>query len=147
MAVRPRDLQQLVLKRRPSIVHITVHGNESGKLLFVSEDGRKQAIEPSALASLFAECKDYVECAVLNACNSDAPAMAVAAKISNVIGMKGSIPNPLAVRFSVGFYGALKLDPRNFHMAFLAGCRLLEFEAETYSKIPVYYQNGVLVVN
>lgn len=60
-----------------------------------------------ALADLFELCQRHVECVILNACQSEAQAEAIAEHIPYVIGMSAGIKDKAAIEFAVGFYDAL----------------------------------------
>jgi hypothetical protein len=119
-AVRASDLQGLLLRHRPDIVHFSGHGQKRGRLLFENDIGWSQPIPIRALGCIFEALKATIRCVVLNACHSRKQAEAIAKSIPYVIGMKSSIGNRAAIRFSGSFYQAIafgKTIPEAFELA------------------------------
>jgi hypothetical protein len=106
-SVRPVDLSQAMLDKKPNIVHFSGHGTIHGALCFENNQGITQAIEPQALQALFELFSDHVSCVLLNACYSEKQAEAIAQNIPFVIGMNGAIGDRAAIAFAVGFYQAI----------------------------------------
>jgi hypothetical protein len=69
--------------------------------------GSTHPIQPDALAALFGQFANQVNCVVLNACYSLIEANAIAQHIDYVIGMNQAIGDKAAIAFAVGFYQAL----------------------------------------
>ncbi|MCP4541538.1 MAG: CHAT domain-containing protein [Chloroflexi bacterium] len=106
-AVRPQDLSQALLDVQPHIVHFSGHGTRSGELCFESQTGEIHPIQPAALAALFEQFANCVNCVILNSCYSEIQANAIAEHVRFVIGMHQAIGDKAAIAFSVGFYQAL----------------------------------------
>jgi hypothetical protein len=87
MSVRPADISQALLDVQPQIVHFSGHGMATGALCFENLVGETHPIEPDALAALFKQFAGQVNCVVLNACNSEIQANAIAKHVNHVIGM------------------------------------------------------------
>jgi hypothetical protein len=104
--VRADELPGLVLRHRPSIVHVSGHG-EPGALRFEAETGAADPGEPERVAAIFAVLNKYVRCVVLNACSSEAVARAIARHVDVVIAMTGLIADRDAIAFARGFYEAI----------------------------------------
>jgi hypothetical protein len=121
MSVRPQDISQALLDLQPDIVHFSGHGTETGELCFESLDGKAHPVSPGALADLFGQFSDRVDCVVLNACFSRKQAAAIARHIDYVIGMKKEIDDRAAIAFAVGFYQGLG-GGRTIEEAFQLGC-------------------------
>jgi tetratricopeptide (TPR) repeat protein len=109
-AVRVSDLQDLLFKHRPQIVHFCGHGGGEAGLVFESDLGREQQVKTEALSELFRLFDDGVECVLLNACYSQDQAEAIVQHIRHVIGMNQEIRDDAAIAFSKGFYRALGYD-------------------------------------
>jgi hypothetical protein len=109
-AVRVSDLQDLLFKHRPQIVHFCGHGGGEAGLVFESDLGREQQVKTEALSELFRLFDDGVECVLLNACYSQDQAEAIVQHIGHVIGMNQEIRDDAAIAFSKGFYRALGYD-------------------------------------
>jgi hypothetical protein len=107
LAVRVSDLQDLLFKHRPQIVHFCGHGGGEQGLVFESDLGREQQIQTEALSDLFRLFASGVECVLLNACYSETQADSIVDHIDFVIGMNQAIRDDAAISFSKGFYRAL----------------------------------------
>lgn len=117
-AVRIRDLQHLLLKYRPHVVHFSGHGVASGDGVPGSSGGADLVLEDDgvvdmalvsteALAALFAVHRDSVRCVVLNACHSQRQAAGIARSIDFVIGMSRPVQDQTAIAFAAAFYQGL----------------------------------------
>lgn len=104
-AVRVSDLQGLLLRHAPDIVHFSGHG--SSGLILEDMDGQPREVPPAALADLFGILNDTVRCVVLNACYSHEQAMAISPYVDAVIGMTDEIDDETSVAFATAFYQAL----------------------------------------
>jgi len=107
MSVRPVDISQALLDVQPQIVHFSGHGTATGALCFEEQIGKVHPIQPDALAALFEQFANQVNCVLLNACYTETQAGAIAKHIQYVIGMNQSIGDKAAIAFAVGFYQAL----------------------------------------
>ena len=126
-AVRVSDLQRLLLRYKPDIVHFSGHGSESSEIILEDSEGNSKPVTASALSRLFSLLKDNIQCVVLNACYSEVQAEAIAQHISCVVGMSGAIGDDAAISFSEAFYGALG-DGRDIKTAFELGCNQIDLE-------------------
>ena len=106
-AVRRDDLQELLLRHRPHIVHFSGHGSSSGAIVLVDKFDRGVMVEPAALKQLFSILKDNIQCVILNACYSEAQAQAINEHINYVIGISREVNSESAIQFAEGFYRAL----------------------------------------
>lgn len=77
MGVRVGDLQLLLLRHRPEIIHFCGHGSGEEGLIFKVDGGGEQRLKASGLATLFGLCS-FVKCVLLNACYSQVQARAIA---------------------------------------------------------------------
>lgn len=107
LAVRPADISQALLDYEPQLVHFSGHGDENGALIFENASGNSQAVSPAALAALFAQFANQIECVLLNGCFTAPQAEAICQHIRYVIGTSTAISDPAAIAFSLGFYQAL----------------------------------------
>src|SRR5690348_14578286 len=64
-AVEPSDLQGLLLRYQPSIVHFSGHGSTSGELILHNIADEAVPVLPETLASLFGILRDNVRCVLL----------------------------------------------------------------------------------
>jgi CHAT domain len=144
-AVRPADLQELLLRHRPHVVHFSGHGMPSAsvvsiapgtgsprrdmvradgdraeQLVLVGEDGQHQPMSKAALVDLFSVLKDNVHLVILSACRSAPIAEALAEVIPCAIGIHAQISDAAAMTFAASFYQALGFG-RNIQEAFELG--------------------------
>lgn len=106
-AVRVSDLQALLLRHRPDIVHFSGHGSPASALILEDAAGRPREVPNAALADLFRLLGDTVRCVVLNACYSRAQAATIVQHVDAVIGMDGAMGDQASIAFSAAFYQAL----------------------------------------
>jgi hypothetical protein len=145
-AVRPDDLQQLLLQHRPRVVHFSGHGTRSlptgdppagvlsslrdmkkvghaghlEHLVLTGEGGQVQPMSTAVLVHLFRVLKDNVHLVLLSACHSEPIAEALTEVIPYTIGMCETISDAAAIAFSTAFYQALGYG-RNIQEAFDLG--------------------------
>ncbi len=107
-AVRPADLQQILLEEDPTVVHFSGHGGGPfGLVLHSDVEGDDSAVSSAALADLFRVLKDRIRIVVLNACYSKEQAEAIVEEIDFVVGMADSIGDEGARVFAAAFYRGL----------------------------------------
>jgi tetratricopeptide (TPR) repeat protein len=127
LAVRVSDLQDLLFKYRPQIVHFCGHGGGELGLMFESDSGREQQVGTAALSDLFRLFANNVECVLLNACYSETQADSIVDHINYVIGMNQAIRDDAAIAFAKGFYRALGYSCA-IEEAFEFGCNAIQLE-------------------
>jgi formylglycine-generating enzyme required for sulfatase activity len=152
MAVRPEDLQNLLLKHQPNIVHVCGHGTGETGLVFQDANGHPQIITTDALSNLFALCAESIECVLLNACYSDIQASAIAQHINFVIGMQQAIRDDAARYFAEGFYLALGYG-KSIDIAYEWGCNAIQIRLPNNSStnphrklVPVQLENAPVAI-
>jgi CHAT domain-containing protein len=106
-AVRPMDLQKLLMIHRPHIVHFSGHGHKKQKIILGGTGSRGKAIDGQGLAQVFALYKHYVRLVVLNACFTDALARSITEAIDYSVGTGKGIGDKAGVAFAGAFYRAL----------------------------------------
>jgi hypothetical protein len=126
-AVRVGDVQELLLRHQPHIVHFSGHGGPSSEIILEDNAGHSHPVSIRALSALFSVLKDNVRCVVLNACFSEQQAQAIAQHIDCVIGMSTAIGDAAAIRFAAAFYQALGYG-RDVKTAFDLGCVQIDLE-------------------
>lgn len=141
MSVRPADVSQALLDVQPYIVHFSGHGATSGALFFEDKSGEAYLIQPEALAALFEQFANQVNCVVLNACYSETQANAIARHINYVIGMSQAIGDKAAIAFSTGFYQALGAG-RAIEDAYKLGCVQIALQGIPEHLTPVLIKKG-----
>lgn len=133
LAVRVSDLQALLLKHRPAIVHFCGHGGGAQGLVFENDQGETQWISTAAIAGLFRLFASTVKGIVLNACYSEVQAKAIVNDIDYVIGMQQAIRDDAAIAFSKGFYQALAFGC-DIEQSYELGCNAIQLEISGSSK-------------
>jgi WD40 repeat protein len=135
-AVTDDDLRRALLDHEPEIVHFSGHGGGASGLVFEDDSGESHEISGDALAQLFELCAGHVQCVILNACYSEPQARAIVQYIDYVIGMKQSIGDEAAIKFSVGFYDALGAG-RPYQVAYKFGCNAINLKCIPEHLTPV----------
>ncbi|MEZ4862746.1 MAG: CHAT domain-containing protein [Caldilineaceae bacterium] len=106
-AVRTDDLQELLLRHQPNIVHFSGHGSEQSGIYLQYEQGNSNLVPPDVLSELFGLLKNNIRCVVLSACYSKKQAIEIAQHIDSVVGMSDAISDEAAREFAIGFYRGL----------------------------------------
>jgi hypothetical protein len=129
-AVSLMELQTLLLRFKPNIIHFSGHGSEKGELVFENHDGLPEAAHPRALSNLFKIINDdsanedahndQVRCVVLNACYSLGQAKAISQHVDCVVGISDAIKDASATNFAASFYQGLAFG-RSMNAAFELG--------------------------
>lgn len=119
-ALRPRDLQHVLLQHKPHIVHFSGHGSLAEELVLEDDAGKSQQVDKQAIADLFRLLKDNVRIVLLNACFSKAQALALKDTIDFTVGTNDAIGDRAAIAFAAAFYRALAFG-RSVREAFELG--------------------------
>jgi tetratricopeptide (TPR) repeat protein len=136
LSVRPPDISQAMLDIEPQIVHFSGHGTPKGALCFEDQVGQTLPIQPDAIAALFEQFANQVNCVVLNACYSEIQANAIVKHIDYVIGMNQAIGDKAAIAFAIGFYQALGAG-RTIEDAYKLGCVQIQLQGIPEHLTPV----------
>jgi len=134
-AVRVSDLQDLLLRYKPDIVHFSGHGSTSSELIFQDENANSHPIPTPTLAKLFQILKDNIKCVVLSACYSESQARAIAQHIDVVIGMSDAIEDKSALKFATAFYRGLAYG-KDVHSSFELGKLEIQFQNAKDQELP-----------
>jgi|GEM_PF-1471117 len=137
-AVRPGDLQQLLLEECPTIVHFSGHGAGKDGLVFHSANGEGSLVSGSALRSMFRALKRNIKIVLLNACLSVEQATSIVDEIDFVVGMSDLIDDGAARVFAAAFYRALAFG-MSVQTAFDLGVNALELEGSTDALLPTLF--------
>lgn len=141
LSVRPADISQALLDVQPEIVHFSGHGASTGALCFENELGQTHLVQPEALAALFEQFANHVNCVLLNACYSETQAKAIAEHVEYVIGMGQAISDKAAIAFAIGFYQALGAG-RTIEEAHRLGCVQIRLQGVPEHLTPVLVKKG-----
>jgi GTPase SAR1 family protein len=136
-AARPDDLEQALLQHKPTIVHFGGHGTPTGLILHGDTDERA-SIGADALEHLFSLVPS-VRLVILNACDSEEHAIAIARTVDFVIGMKSTISDRAARKFVGSLYRGLVFGEA-MRTAFELGLNALKREnLEGEEEIPALF--------
>jgi hypothetical protein len=141
-AVRTRDLQRVLMSRKPDIVHFSGHGSTEG--IFLEDDaGKKKVVSKEHLAELFYLLLEKPRVVFLNACYTDPQLLAFKDTIDFTIGMKDPVDDAVAIEFAAAFYRALAYS-YPVELAFKLAVNHLGIERLTERGTPVFYtKSGV----
>lgn len=160
----PSDIQRLLNKYKPNIVHFCGHGighqkefnkninrdiniahpNKESSLILTDEfHGAALDVPDSAIVELFKIFKDDIECVILNACSTQQLAEQIHEFIPYVIGTRRDIGNKAAKLFSEGFYRALFNDG-GYKKAYDLGCNMINLSKLEDNKTPIIYIHNVI---
>jgi uncharacterized protein YjbI with pentapeptide repeats len=109
-AVRVTDLQRVLLKHEPHIVHFSGHGSVAEELVLEDDQGKSKVVNKAAVVALFRILKDNLRVVVLNACFSAPQAEGLREVIDYTIGMNKRVGDKMAISFAGAFYQALAFD-------------------------------------
>ncbi|MEZ4860381.1 MAG: HEAT repeat domain-containing protein [Caldilineaceae bacterium] len=124
-AVRIDDLQELLLRYQPDIVHFSGHGSNQSEIMLQDAHGNGVTVPTAALSNLFRLFREHVRCVVLSTCYADGQAMSIAQHIDCVVGMSDAISDQAARKFTTAFYRAVGYG-RTVQEAFELGCSQIE---------------------
>lgn len=141
-AVHIGDLQGLLLRYQPGIVHFSGHGGKNGALTLDTDDGEPYEVPAAALSDLFRLFRNSVRCVVLNACYSAVQAEAIAEHIACVVGMSSEVDDESAISFATAFYQALGYG-KDVQTAFELGRSQLKLESSRATTIPQLVSHDV----
>lgn len=126
-AIREQDLRELLISKKPHIIHFSGHSEKNG--IYVEDDyGNSKFISNLGLANLIFATKS-IHCVILNSCFSEEIAKSLTNHIPYVIGMESTIADELALAFSKGFYTYLSHN-YNFEKAFYYGNNAIDLASD-----------------
>ncbi|WP_413167386.1 CHAT domain-containing protein [Capilliphycus salinus ALCB114379] len=134
-AVRVKDLRRALLEYEPAIVHFSGHGSGTNGLILENDSGETQLVSSEALAQLFKQFQQEVQCVVLNACYSEEQAKAIHQYIDCVVGMNKAVGDVAAINFSTAFYEALGAG-KSYDKCFNFACNSIDLEGIPESDTP-----------
>jgi hypothetical protein len=134
-ALRPDDLQQVLLRFQPHIVHFSGHGSNNEEIILEDNDGHSRPVSKRALIGLFKVLKDNVRIVVLNSCYSRPQAEALSEVIDYTVGTSRAVKDKSAVAFAAAFYRALAFG-RSVQNAFDLAQNDIELKGLSGSDIP-----------
>jgi hypothetical protein len=142
-ALRVSDLQKVLLKHQPHIVHFSGHGSTTEEIVLEDNAGKSQPVSRQALATLFRILRDKVRIVVLNSCYSKAQAEAIKETIDYTLGNNKAVGDQAAITFAAAFYRALAFG-RSVREAFeLARVELDLFNIPASDTTELFIHEGV----
>lgn len=106
-AIRPVDLQRLLMTYEPEIVHFSGHGSKTHKIILGGTRGRGKEVDPEGFVECLSLYKNHVKMVFLNACFTKEQARSLSEAIDYSIGAGGGIGDRGGVAFAAAFYRAL----------------------------------------
>lgn len=106
-AARPLDLLQILNEDKPTVIHFSGHGADTGELVFQSEDGESKFVSTDAIGAAISTTADDIRLVVLNTCHSAVQAGKLVEHVDVAIGMGGAIGDEAARVFSSHLYSAI----------------------------------------
>lgn len=142
-ALRVGDLQKVLLKHQPHIVHFSGHGSTTEEVVLEDNTGKSRPVSNQAMSALFRILKDNVRVVVLNSCFSKAQAEALKETIDYTIGTNKAVGDKAAITFAAAFYRALAFG-RSVKEAFELARVELDLSSISGSDIPeLFIHEGV----
>jgi hypothetical protein len=134
-AVRPDDMQQALLEKRPHILHFSGHGTTDNSILLENESGDEVAVDKDTLVGLLRILRDNLRLVVLNACSSEPIAEAITQVVDCAIGMQQPITDVASIEFAAAFYRAIGFG-RSLGEAYRLGCNALSLQGIPEAQTP-----------
>jgi hypothetical protein len=106
-AIQPIDLQKLLLKHQPHIVHFCGHGYKTEKIILGGAPGRVKTIDIRGMTQLFSLYNHHVRLVVLNACYTNNLARSITKAVDYAVGTGKGIGDKAGVAFAGALYRAL----------------------------------------
>lgn len=142
-AVRPIDLQRLLLKYEPHIVHFSGHGSKSQRILLHGPRARSQAVDLQGLTDVLALYNNHLRLVLLNACFTKTQARSISEVVDYSIGAARPIGDKVSVAFAGAFYRALGFG-KSIRDAFNSAIAELALTKMPRSRgIELFVRNGV----
>ena len=119
-APKLNDLQRLLLRHQPHIVHFSGHRSLAKEVILEDDSDKSKRVSNDALAALFGVLKDNVHLIFFDACFSKAQAEALSENIDYIVGTHNIVGDRAAIAFAATFYRALAVG-RSVREAFELG--------------------------
>ena len=142
-AVRPSDLQTVLLQHNPHIVHFSGHGSRYQGIILEDDDGNMHPVGKKVLADLFRLVGGNLRVVVLNACFTRIQGEVFQQVVDYTIGMNKAIGDQAAVAFSAAFYRALAFGHSVQQAYGLAKNQLDLLKIPESKKIEILIREGV----
>ena len=106
-AVRSGDIIQAINETKPTIIHFSGHGAESGELVLLKPDGTKDFVTKEAITAAISTVSDTVRLVMFNTCFSAAQAVNIVQNVEAAIGMNDSVQDDTAITFAAQLYSSI----------------------------------------
>jgi hypothetical protein len=106
-ATQTADVQTILQRHRPQIVHFAGHGDKPGVIYLGDNRGAREGVGKAALTRLFGALGGVVRVVVLNGCHTLSVATALSGVVDYAIGTRDQISDDGAIQFADAFYTAL----------------------------------------
>ena len=106
-AIQPIDLQKLLLRHQPHIVHFCGHGLKTEKIILGGAPGRARTVDQQGLTQVFSLYNHHVRLVVLNACFTNNLARSITKAVDYAVGTGKGIGDKAGVAFAGALYRAL----------------------------------------
>lgn len=136
--VRARDLQEILLRHQPHIVHLSGQGTKEGDIVLAHDPENSRTVDRRAVADLIRILKDNIHLIVFNDHHTQQLAQEVKEIIDYTVSMSETVNVENAITFFTYFYQALSFG-RTIVEAFDLGKNQLRLEGETDYKKPVLH--------
>ena len=106
--LRASEIQRLLRKHKPSVLHFSGHFDESGRMYLLKEDSTLyETVDLNLLEKIIKTHSKKIEFVFLNACNSAQAAEVLLNYVDCIVAMKGSVNARACVEFASTFYNAV----------------------------------------
>jgi hypothetical protein len=106
-AIRPIDMQRLLMMYKPQIVHFSVHGRKGKRIILSGAPGRGKEVNCQGLVEMFGLYRKHLKLVVLNACFTKEQARALTEVVDYSVGTGRGIGDRGSVAFAGAFYRAI----------------------------------------
>lgn len=113
------DIFSKLLSTKPTIVHFSTHGTETGPTV-EGAGGGADTVAAAGLVELVRKAQ-ALECVVMNTCYAADYAHMLAAEVNYVIAMAEEVDDAIAIEFCKGFYEGLFLHAYDYYDSFDLG--------------------------
>lgn len=140
--VQARDLQEILLRHQPHIVHLSGQGTKEGGIVLAHNSGSSHIVDGRALAELFRILKDNIRVLIFNTYHTQQPARELLEITDYTVSMRGAGDGENAIIFFTHFYQGLSYE-RTIADSFELGKNQLKLEGkDDYKKAVLHVRNG-----
>lgn len=141
-AISIEELPGIIIKEKPNILHFSGHGKQNA-LCFEDRNGKTKIIDESAIENIFKEVGKFVNCLVINACNSSTIARKLTNYVPYIISFPDKIEDELVEPFSKTFYEVLS-HGQSIESSFNLAKAVIESYIEDKTRLPEMFINQQL---